>query len=90
MRRRTCATAEREGIRVVTRGEKWCRPQSVGKNTATIAMESPPSVFERHFGPFAGGVVLVWVLLRANGGVRYSGDTILNSGSLVDSRGSVR
>jgi hypothetical protein len=64
MRTRTCPTAEREGIRVVPRGQKWCRPQPVGKNTAPLGAENRPSVFERHFGPFASGVVLVWVFIR--------------------------
>ena len=56
--------AEREGIRVVTQGEKWCRPQPVSKNTVRVAAESGPSVFEKGFWLCVAGVVFLWVCLR--------------------------
>jgi 4-amino-4-deoxy-L-arabinose transferase-like glycosyltransferase len=55
---------EREAIRVATRGEKWCRPQPVSKNSTRATAESEPNVFGKHFGLFAGGVVFLWVCLR--------------------------
>jgi hypothetical protein len=55
---------EREGMRVVAHGAKWCRPQPVGRKTAPIAAASGPSVFEQRFWFFADGVVFLWVCLR--------------------------
>jgi hypothetical protein len=56
---------ERERMRVVAHGKKWCRPQPVSKKSAPITAESGPSVFEQRFWLFAGSVVLRWVCLRA-------------------------
>ncbi len=64
MRTRTCATTERERMRVVAHGEKWCRSQPIGKKSTPIAAKSGPSVFEKRFRLFACGVVLLWVCLR--------------------------
>jgi hypothetical protein len=55
---------ERERMRVVAHGEKWCRPQPVGKKSVPIAAVRGPSVFEKRFWLFAGGVVFLWVCLR--------------------------
>jgi hypothetical protein len=70
MRTRTCTAMEREGMRVVAHGEKRCRSQPMGKKGAPIAAQNEPSVFEKRFWLFAGGVVLLW---------GESGDTILIS-----------
>ncbi len=51
-------------MRVVARGEKWCRPQPVGNKSAPIPAERGPNVFEKRFWLVAGGVVLLWVCLR--------------------------
>jgi hypothetical protein len=59
MRTRTCVTMEREGMRVVAHGEKRCRSQPMGKKGAPIAAQNEPSVFEKRFWLFAGGVVLL-------------------------------
>jgi 4-amino-4-deoxy-L-arabinose transferase-like glycosyltransferase len=64
MRTRTCATMEREGMRVMAHGEKWCRPQPDSKKSVHIVAENGPSVFERRFWLFGCGVVLLWVFLR--------------------------
>jgi hypothetical protein len=70
MATRTYPTVEREGIRGVAHGAKGRRPQPVGKITARLAVENRPSVFERHFWPFACGLVFLWTFMN-------SGDTIL-------------
>jgi hypothetical protein len=49
---------------MVPDSRKRCRPRSVAKNSAPVVAEDRPSVFERHFGLFACGVVLIWVLTR--------------------------
>jgi hypothetical protein len=64
MRTRTSATMEREEMRVVARGDKPCRARRVAKKNASIMAASRPTGFERQFWPFAGSVVLIWVLLR--------------------------
>ncbi len=64
MRMRTCATMEREGMRVVAHGAKWCRPQPVSRKNVPLVADSGPSVFEQRFWLFAGGIVFLWVCLR--------------------------
>jgi hypothetical protein len=64
MRTHTCATTEREAVRVVAHGEKWCRPQAVGKKSTPVAPESGPSVFEKRFWLFVCGVVFLWISVR--------------------------
>jgi hypothetical protein len=55
---------EREGMRVVAHGEKWCRPQPDSRKSVHVAAENGPSVFERRFWLFACGAVVLWICLR--------------------------
>jgi hypothetical protein len=68
MRTRTGATMEREGMRVVAHGEKWCRPQPDSKKSVHIVAEKGPSVFEKEFWLFACGVVSLWIGVRGGDG----------------------
>jgi hypothetical protein len=55
---------EREGMRVVAQGAKWCRSRPITRKSVRVAAENGPSVFEKRFWLFGCGVVLLWVFLR--------------------------
>ena len=60
----THRVVEREERHVAVDTRKPDRPRRVGKESAPAAAGDRPSVFEKHFGLFARGVVLIWVFIR--------------------------